>query len=117
VCGEATDENVDEASMDAAILLAEYFKSHAKRVHARLHSSPQDKLVHRATKWIARHGGTATVREMQRSNIEGLKKATDVERLFHELEDRGYGVVEMASPARGKRSLRFRLTDCSTHDN
>jgi hypothetical protein len=107
VAGEAQGDDVDRVSVEGAIALIDYFRSHARRVYARLHATREDHQIPPVLKWIAQKGGTVTLRELLRGKAGGVKNKTEAGRLLHELEDRGYGTL-----AKGERkdSLVFRLT-------
>jgi hypothetical protein len=93
-CNEATSDQVDEISVNGAVALVDYFKSHARRVYAHLRCTPEDKRVDAAVAWIRAHGGTATAREMQMHKVAGVKSSTEAKALLRTLEDRGFGRVE-----------------------
>lgn len=112
-CGEASDNEVDDVSVAAAIALVEYFKSHARRVYASLRGSSKDKRVDGALAWLRRRGGQASPRDVQRDGVAGVKNAKEALALLKELADQGYGVLEQ----RGKRNFRFTLgKDQATSD-
>ena len=91
--GETETEAIDETSTLGAAALVHYFRVHARRVYAQLSCTPEDKEVAAALTWIRAHGGSASVRELVRSNVAGLKSATDANNLLAKLQDRGYGAV------------------------
>lgn len=106
VCCEAESEEVDRISVAGAATLVEYFKSHARRVYARLHATEDDQRVVLALTWIQKRGGTATARDLLRSNVAGVKTADDAQRLLRTLERRGYGKTKQGA----KKSLSITLT-------
>jgi hypothetical protein len=109
--GEHVGHDVDEQSMAAAAALAEYFKSHARRVYMELHMSEDDKRLMAALEWIRRQpGGTTTARGLQHANVGGVKSADEARALLHRLADDGHGVIQEGTGARGGRtSIRFTL--------
>lgn len=105
VCGEADETEVDEISLSRAIQLVKYFKSHARKVYQHLGKSPADKRIEEAVEWIRRHGGVVKRRDFVTYKIAGCKKNSDVDALFEELKDYGYGTVVKESPPKGGRPV------------
>jgi len=106
VCGEAPLEAVDKVSVLGAVALVHYFKSHARRVYARLQATPEDQQVARALAWIVRQGGQVTARALLRHHVGGVKTTSEAIQLLHTLEERGYGTVQEGS----KRRVTFAVT-------
>jgi len=71
-------------------------------------TTPEDKRIKEVIEWIKRQGGTVKRRDIQKNNVAGYKKASDVDRLFEELEDLGYGRKVVIS-GRGRPSVQFTL--------
>src|SRR5262249_3874434 len=88
---ETTSEDVDVVSIQSAWTLIDYFKSHARKVYARLQITAEDLKALAAVAWIRRHEGAATVRDLLTARVAGLKTATATRKLLRELVDRGYG--------------------------
>ena len=96
--GEAPDLlAVDPPSVTAAWALADYFLSHARRVTARWPDTRRDRQCLRVVTHLQECGGSASVREIQRQQLAGLRTALDVRAVFQELTERGYGTVHEAS--------------------
>jgi hypothetical protein len=106
VSSETTSENIDAPSVMGACALVRYFKSHAKRVYAHLHVTPADKRIVSVITWIQNHGGKASVRDVLRSHVAGVSKASEMRALFSELAERGYGILTM----RGAKITGITLT-------
>jgi hypothetical protein len=116
-CNEVESEEVDEVSVTGAATLIEYFKAHAKRVYAQLRVTPEDKKVILALKWIERHGGRATVRDIMRYGVTGIKTHDESQQLLYLLRERGYGIVEEKVPQNGgRKSICFTLHKSLTTD-
>jgi len=111
VCDEAEDGEVDEISLNRAIQFIKYFKSHIRKAYQQLGKSPADKRIEEAVEWIRRRGGTVKRRDVQRYNVAGCKKASEVDQLFKELEDLGYGKTKEIS-GRGGKTIQFTLHGC-----
>ncbi|OYD06113.1 DUF3987 domain-containing protein [Paludifilum halophilum] len=110
VCGETEEgEFVDEVSLNYGIQLIKYFKSHARKVYQQLGSSPEDKRIEEAVEWIGKRGGKVKKRDIQMNKIAGCGRGSDVEQLFRELEDFGYGRVIEIKPKRGPKTIGFEL--------
>src|SRR5262249_31085757 len=102
--GEVLDEDVDRKSVAGAAALIEYFKSHARRVYTRLPSTEEDRHVAAAVEWIRkRPNGVASLRDVLRNGVGGVKSKREAIALFAELEIRGYGEAKPAE----RNSLRF----------
>jgi hypothetical protein len=93
VCGEDGDEHVSEQSVKAAIELAEYHGEHVRRIHSCVDVGGGEKRIMLARAWIGRHGGTVSLREVQRAKVAGVTTAADAEELLAELAARGLGTL------------------------
>jgi hypothetical protein len=109
--GEAESESVEAVSVLGAAALIDYFKSHIRRVYARLHASPEEVRAARAVEWLKKHGGRASIRDLLRGKVGGTRRSEDAVTLMRDLAGRGYGAVEG-----GKRrdQLTFTLQGVST---
>jgi len=118
-CGEARTIDIDEASMAAAGDLIDYFKSHARKVYALLHATPEDKRVLTALAWIKRQpGGRVTARDLQHAGVTGVTSSEEVKILLQQLEQRGYGRAQEQKSKRGLPSFVFTLDETRpTSDN
>lgn len=88
---EAEDETVDEQSITAAIALAEYFKSTARRVRVQIADDETSKQRQRIVAWIRKQGGEASIREVLRAGVGNLTTADDARLVFREMEARKMG--------------------------
>ncbi len=118
--GEVDDpDRVDVASVVAGTLLAEYFKSHARRIYSVISESDGDRRLRKVVNWIRRRDRDGvTARDLQRSKVAGINKAAEARKILDQLQEKGQG--SWASPARrisGQRGAsKFYLTDGSTLD-
>jgi hypothetical protein len=80
--------------VQGAASLVRYFISHATRVYARLHCTPEDKRVELALSWMKARRGTVSARELQMNGVAGVKSAAEAKALIAMLQDRGYGTVQ-----------------------
>lgn len=114
VSNEAKREAPDEDSVLRAIVLINYFKSHARRVYARLCFTPEDKRVTDAVTWIRRQGGSTTLRNLVTYRVAGCTNRREGEALLNELEERGYGKIVRSTPqSGGRQTIHFHLRDDS----
>ncbi len=119
-CGEAdaSHHEIDATSMTAAAELADYFKSHARRVYVYLHTTPEDKRVLSALVWIRRQAGqSVTAREALHAHLGGVKTSDEAKRLLCDLAERGYGEVKETKATRGPAGLRFTLYPRDSRQN
>jgi hypothetical protein len=94
VSGETKTEKIEAISIINAKSIIDYFKSHLKKVYDKFTQSPIDKKVDRLIQWMKENGkNQATRREIQNSRVAGCKKSSDVDVLFHEARENGYGKI------------------------
>ena len=107
-CGEAHSEGVDEGSVLGAAALVHYFKSHAQRVYARLHTTPTEQRVARALHWFDAHGAREyRMRELLRAKVGGCTSRQEMELLLGDLVDRGFGHVQDRQTVNGMTQTIF----------
>ena len=104
--GEADSEAVDAVSVEGAVRLIDYFKSHARKVYARLSSPELDEQIATAVDWIRRKGGEASARDLYTGKVAGFKTSRDAEKLIGQLETHGWGHIESRTPPTGGRVSR-----------
>jgi hypothetical protein len=106
---------VDAASMNAGIVLANWFKHEARRIYAMLDESDADRDERRLVDWIGRKGGTATPREVQQG-CRWLKEPGAAEAALEKLVKARRGAWrDMPTTAKGGRPARaFGLPTPST---
>jgi hypothetical protein len=115
-CGLACDPKKSQAitaeTIAAAAALIEYFKSHARRVYARLHNSPLDQRLERALRWLAKRGGTATYRDLLTAKVGNVHSAAEAEALAQSLHGRGLVTLTTEYPPSGGHAVtRLHLAD------
>lgn len=94
VSHDTQSEEIDEESVVAAGSLIDYFKSHTRRVYPRLRSTVADRHADSARTWIAKHNNQASARDLLRSNVAGIKTASEARKLIADLVDRRLGTIE-----------------------
>ena len=110
VCGEASDEDIDDESMRRAIRLMAYFQSHAKKVYRHLDRSPSDRRNDAVLLWILGNGGESTARDLQRANVGGINRASLAVQTLRDLVDHGFGILETRRAENGRTVTYFRAT-------
>ncbi len=97
---------VDVASMEAGIALTKWFKHEARRTYALLDETDEERDERRLAEWIARKGGAATVREIQRG-CRWLRQAGMAATALDALAISGRGCwQELAPDGHGGRPTR-----------
>jgi hypothetical protein len=111
----ASADRVDVVSMNAGIVLANWFKHEARRVYAMLDESDAERDQRRLVEWIGRKGGTVTAREVQQG-CRWLKEPGAAEAALDELAKAGRGTWrDVPTTAKGGRPARvFVLSTVST---
>jgi len=104
------------ASMNAGIMLANWFKHEARRVYAMLDESDAERDQRRLVEWISHKGGTVTAREVQRG-CRWLREPGQAEAALEKLVKAGLGRWEQSTAGqRGQPTRRFKLSTLSTVD-
>jgi hypothetical protein len=98
-CNEAGDDQsegqVDAEDVARAVKLCDYFEAHFRLVFNRLRQNRQDAQVENLMKWMAKKAlRRVTVREICRSEVCGIRKASDAEQLLKAAIDYGLGAAE-----------------------
>jgi hypothetical protein len=106
-----SDERCDEKSLGAAADLAEYLKSHLRRVYARLIARPEDIRLLRIVAWIRDHGGSCTVRDLYHASVAGIMTADAADAALTDIVGRGWGQTELSPNAHGRPTMRVTLHD------
>lgn len=90
---------VDEFSMTAATLLADYFKNHAKKARTIGARDDYDKMIYKLLEFVKNKGGEVTVRQAQQ-NCASIRRMASKRKdkgqslyieLFGEMVNRGWG--------------------------
>jgi hypothetical protein len=102
---EQDELDVQAVSVERAVRLIDYYKSHLKLVYARLRQTPEDNRLFEVIDWLRRQGGQCTVRQVVRA-----RKVADTEKakkVLKELEARGYGRIEWREGGNGRKVQWF----------
>ncbi|RMF80736.1 MAG: DUF3987 domain-containing protein, partial [Planctomycetota bacterium] len=104
----ATSIGVD--AVRRGIALADWFAFEATRVYEFMSETDETRELRRLAEWIARRGGTTSVRDVSR-NLRAYPTTVEAEAVLEHLVREGLGVWEHRQPgARGGRPTRvFRL--------
>jgi hypothetical protein len=92
-CRIAVLDEVDKKSVNGAVSLIDYFKSHARRIAQHLATSPQRGGDERVMAWIAKQGGTVSARDIQKNHVASVKSAAQAKALLYHLSHCGRGRV------------------------
>jgi hypothetical protein len=102
-------ERCDETSLGAAADIADYLKSHLRRVYARLIARPEDTRLLRIVAWIRDHGGACSARDLYRAGVASITTSDAAEVVLTDIAGRGWGRTELTPNAHGKVTLRLTL--------
>ena len=122
LCSWATDEaqgdSIDENSINAAIVLSDWFGGEAKRVYGLLAESEECREQQELVQWIARSGGSITNRELAHRRARYRHPGAAAEAL-ESLVKAGHGKFEVIRiDGRGRPSRRFVLSPVTvTHSS
>jgi hypothetical protein len=105
VQGDSDEGDLDKDSVERAVLLLHYFKSHLRLVYNRLPQTPEDNRLLEVVKWIRRNGGCCTARHLVRANK--VSPAAKAKKMLTELQERGYGRLELRDGANGRKVQWF----------
>jgi hypothetical protein len=106
--GDVADETrLDLASMNAGIMLANWFKHEARRVYAMLDESDAERDQRRLLEWIESRGGSVTPREVQ-MGCRWLREPGAADAALDKLAKVGLGRWELAPPS-GPRGPQRRM--------
>ena len=111
VSGESVDPWVcDAVSMNAGIVMAEWFKSETQRVYRLLGESQQNREQNQLVEWIRQRGGRIRPRDLLNGRRE-IETAEDAENLLTSLVKAGFGRWEYSTNQRGPAARELVLTD------
>jgi hypothetical protein len=105
--GDETEGKVSADTIDRVVRLIDYFKSHVRRVYARLQRTPQDEQVERVLAWVRQRGGECTARDLVRSKI--VTPTDAARKVLRELAAVGYGRTEVRNATKGNKTEWFVL--------
>lgn len=116
-CGASLDV-VDETSMAAGIVLADWFKCEADRLYAGFCESPEEVESRKLVGWIRGRGGSASVRDLTRNLRRFRNDSEAAEKALAELVEAGHGSWIPTEPTKGggRPSRRFHLADTADAD-
>ncbi len=110
LCEDPESLRVEEGSIKRAAVLAEYFKSHARKVYAHIEGVLINDKILRAVEALKSHGGPMSLRECYTKKVANCKNAGEARQLFRELTRKGYGkMVEIKNSGGGRPTVQFRL--------
>jgi hypothetical protein len=89
--GEATQDRIDQTSIEAGIGLSDWFGQEVHRVYAVLGESEEQHEERELLAWITRKGARATVRDITRGLRKYRRNVPAVEKVLDRLVKRGRG--------------------------
>jgi hypothetical protein len=98
---DGDEGDLQAATVERAVKLINYFKSHLRLVYARLRQTPEDSELLEALDWARKHGGRCTALQLLRA-----RKAANAEKarkLLKELAERGYGRIDSLGAKNNKK--------------
>jgi Protein of unknown function (DUF3987) len=113
VSADLATNDVDAVSVDRAIGLVDYFKSHVRKVYRHLHASAEELAIAGAVDWLKRRPGRgASVRDIVTYKVGQVENSGQALDLLQKLEKNNWGHIERQTPSTGGReTIRFFL-DC-----
>ena len=105
------DATVEADDMTRAVMLAEYFQGHARKVHAAMDTDPNAATAGRVVRWMVKKElDTTTRREVFRAHRGTFKTPEDVEPVVKLLEQMGYiRPMRVDHPTPGRPSPRYEI--------
>lgn len=101
---------ISQESMDGAIMLTDYFKANARKVHELMNSSDMDKKITKTVEWLQNNDNKATLRQLYVNRVAGCKNHKEAMNIFTEMEYRNIGVIEeIVNASGGKKTYSFEL--------
>ncbi len=106
----SANDALDEESMKAGLTLSRWFGREARRVVSMLDESTEEQAQRRLVDWIARRGGFATVREVQRAH-QKFRTSVDAEEALNKLEQLrlGHWQYDPTTAKGGRPTSKFHL--------
>jgi hypothetical protein len=105
-------------SVEAGVILTRWFGNEARRIYATLSETTEEGNIRRLVEWIQQRGGSATARDLQRSNAHKYPSSAAAEAVLEELVKGGFGELKQTSTtsAGGRPSQTFSLYPNPTSD-
>lgn len=102
---------VDGKTMQIALRLTAWFKYETMRAYAVLAEGAEERKIRQLIEWVQNHGGTTTVRDLQRSMKSHFKAAEQAEKALDELvrKEVGYWQPLPVSESGGRPTRAFVL--------
>jgi hypothetical protein len=109
VCEETPyEQQIDLESMQRALRLVAYFKSHLRVTYERITFHPDDQRDMAVLDWIRRKGeGECTARDLLNNRVAGIRKASEAVQVLKSLVDRGLGQFDTRTAVNGRRVDHF----------
>ncbi len=102
-CDQGNLQVIEKSSLEAAIKLFQYFKSHALKVHQYVKANDPSLLV-KLISWIERNGGKVNKRDLYRNNVVNIRNESQASEYLQLLVQKGYGRIIIQQPRAGGHS-------------
>ncbi len=110
-------DQVDLVTLNAGIALSDWFGNETKRVYGKLSNTKSCREREELIEWIMKHGGKATVRDLQRGFSRYRTDSGLAYAALKNLEQHGLGKMEEIQRDRGRPTYKFSLTIGDNSDN
>jgi len=95
---------VDAISVERAVALTNYFKSHARKTYGQLRNEPRDERLATFLEWVTERGGSVTIRDAVTAKVAGCHNKGEVVALFERATRMGIGEVSSRTNSTGGRA-------------
>ena len=95
---------VDAISVERAVLLTNYFKSHNRRTYRHLQNEPRDERLATFLEWVTDRGGEVTLRNAVTAKVAGCRNKGEVVAIFERAQRMGVGKVSPRKNSTGGRA-------------
>jgi hypothetical protein len=112
--GEGSDDQIDQASIEAGIVLSDWFGVEARRVYDLLSESDEEREQRELAELISRQGGTITARQLAHSS-RAYRASGEAEAALERLAKVGWGHWSVDADTGGRPANVFVLN--SGHGN
>jgi putative DNA primase/helicase len=103
-------EEVDDHSVTCAWALADWYQARAREVYGLLDRSPMDAKAEALLQWMQRKGlHRATVREICRAQVAGIRAHSEARAVFDHIVDLGRGLIALEVGGRGPQTVTLYL--------
>jgi hypothetical protein len=107
-CEKKTDKEVSAESLDRALRLIAYLKSHARAVYDHLQLPKKISRIQKVLGWLHTHNkAECNPSELARNEVAGIRTKSEATTLMKELADLGYGRLEERKAGNNRKVTWF----------